>query len=759
MSFPLLRAARAIRLIRLILLHPLTAPREPMKFPLKTSEFTPVLARMVVVLFFAIFATISILSYRNDSHFDYVAIRVNGPELRPEGIVVEAVSPWGSRKELVYRGDGIWVISGKNDSGKRRVSAIEVSGPGLSQSGVGDSWEISRTQWRRASWEKATIEQVTGASGPIALVRPEKGPRQSIFPGANGTINWRGDLSLFLRSGLWTVSFFLIGFSILVSMRVIRSENRSRREHGHPSAPYSKFEKGILWTVLVGVFLFGAIGGIRMTETNWPGLHDDAVMYSTVILNRADGRGNTFDVYSPAIFRQNGVKEFGGHGQLYYSLLAPLLSEPRYGALLKLIHSINLACLLLAVSTAWVFLRREREWSHLACAAASLPFAFATVSVMHYLQGRPEHGIPPVLLSFALLRSLSKRAKEFNFFSGAEIGLVAAISPLPGGILGLGTVFSRGLQPGRKSLWVTASISALAALATWAIVSFFAFHDSPAKLFLSTLPKSNLYLAFEPGAILRFWFRDEFAPGTGFLFALGAVVAAFQFADAIRQKTLPRVVDRLLLATSAVLLVIAAWFLTLSYAGFHYSVLAFLPSLTLWLLRPSVTPLPIALSGSTVKNCSWFWPRLVAPATLIALVAASVGFLRTSAIQPSVAGNSISLSEATAKLEPWRQQLSRDEFMLIESFIARRSAVVYDRPPWKFRSRSVAEDRVDPDSLPLYLIPQWTSEPPRVEGFRLVDDTFSEVPPEPLWGLGFAYTPGYGYALYERSLDEAKSEP
>jgi hypothetical protein len=95
----------------------------------------------------------------------------------------------------------------------------------------------------------------------------------------------------------------------------------------------------VLVLVLVSVGLYG---GWMSTKTLWPGLHSDACLLSTVVINRANGQGNTFDSYTRYLHLRNGNRQFNFHGQLYYPILAATIPGKGYEQFLRVLHWSNL---------------------------------------------------------------------------------------------------------------------------------------------------------------------------------------------------------------------------------------------------------------------------------------------------------------------------------------------------------------------------------------------------------------------------------
>ena len=162
----------------------------------------------------------------------------------------------------------------------------------------------------------------------------------------------------------------------------------------------------------IGLLGIGLDGGWQATRTQWPGLHEDGSKFSTIIINRAAGLGNKFDVFTRQIRVANGDYNFNDHGQLYYPVIAALMRGADYGALLRTLHLTNLAGFLLSfllfLLVAWRRVGCRLKVALLYATAGAL----ATAGILQYLLGRPDHGIVLALLLFGLASELIFRGRQ-----------------------------------------------------------------------------------------------------------------------------------------------------------------------------------------------------------------------------------------------------------------------------------------------------------------------------------------------------------
>ena len=104
---------------------------------------------------------------------------------------------------------------------------------------------------------------------------------------------------------------------------------------------------------------------------------------------------------------------------------------------------------------------------------------------------------------------------------------------------------------------------------------------------------------------------------------------------------------------------------------------------------------------------------------------------------------------------------------MIHSYTNQRSPVIFDKPPWKFRSQPhfgflTAEKQLGFHAKYYLVLQNANDSPPEVTGFSLIHE---ELAAEPVLFFGLPIkksTPGYGYAIYARDddwLNQLAQEP
>lgn len=499
--------------------------------------------------------------------------------------------------------------------------------------------------------------------------------------------------------------------------------------------------------MVLGLF-YGLWAGWQMAKARWPGLHDDGVLYSTIIINRAADLGNRFSVYTPAIIRNGGDNSFRTHGQLYQACFAGLLYEPNYYGLLFEMHIVNILSFLGSFTVFYLVARRVGPWSRLVSLCFGLAGGYATAACMIYLQGRPEHGVPVVVLAFGLFRELLKDKSLPEWIQGMQIGLIVSISPLPGIIFGIASVVALGLRTFSTASFFSGAIAQfVSTLITWAVATALVYQGSLIDLIQNTLGGArSAYAGVAYSAFRGYWMNLPLVPAVGLVFGLGLITSVWLLGATLLQPG--PWMRKLSLILAGGLLSYIIWRNGIAAAGQNYNFLPFLPSLAWWIMEKR-NCLREALPGRLL------WAtRLIRMLLLLGLIVVGTGYLRAGYLAAKIESRGLSFQKAKTRVDDLKQTLGKGEFIIIDGFIGARSAVVLDGPPWLFLSRpeiplAEAEKKLD-FRAKYYLVLQYGQIPPEREGYTLIENGFCS---QPLLFAGIKvapYTPGYGYAIYER---------
>ncbi len=378
--------------------------------------------------------------------------------------------------------------------------------------------------------------------------------------------------------------------------------------------------------------------------------------------------------------------------------------------------------------------------------------ALALLGLLSYLQGRPEHGIPFVLLFFLLLQILIGKNELPDWISGIQIGIVAAISPLPGAIFGVASVFVSAVgRPSGREIFRVLLMKCVFSVLAWVVATSVVYKNSLAELISNTLSATKLLANLPPFRIqnvLKFWAMPDWAPGIGILYGLVFLVAVLLAWRALASKG--AFFTKTILVVCGLLLLNRIWFHGITFSHINYTFLCFFPSVLAWFL------------GQYETITKWLpFPEPTAKRVFLAGIAAvlflpSLGIMRNTLMLPSMAESGVPYNQAYKRVLELKETLGPEEYIFIPNAALGRSAVIYDGPPWKMKHLgSLGSIPRLKDQLGIegkyFFWPQFaTIAPPEIPGFRIIENTFNTTPVKILGIQISDHTPGHGYALYEK---------
>jgi len=177
-------------------------------------------------------------------------------------------------------------------------------------------------------------------------------------------------------------------------------------------------------TLLLAAILvyFGGIG--------WPGLHWDASLFATPVINVATGKGWVFGSHTPAIVGLPDLA-YDFHGLLHVIVYGVLLKAGTWSQFMFLQGMINALTFLIYTAIYAVLLCRC-ERPGLKPLATSVVLGSIPAVICLGLQGRPEQ-LAPLILAIPLVTFLFFSGKFTRLASlGLCLGLLATLSPLAG---------------------------------------------------------------------------------------------------------------------------------------------------------------------------------------------------------------------------------------------------------------------------------------------------------------------------------------
>ena len=177
----------------------------------------------------------------------------------------------------------------------------------------------------------------------------------------------------------------------------------------------------------------------------WPGLHWDADLFATPVINVATGKGWVFGGNTGGLAYTESLR-YSSHGVLHVLLFGALLACDTWEKLLLWCGIVNAATF---AAWTWLFHRTLRRGGHSGFFRPLCLGLMAGVIAMG-LQGRPEQ-LAPLLISLPLLlRELGLPTRLFQIATFTLAGLLFTMSPASGVLFGMGLVFWLSLKYERK---------------------------------------------------------------------------------------------------------------------------------------------------------------------------------------------------------------------------------------------------------------------------------------------------------------------
>lgn len=518
-------------------------------------------------------------------------------------------------------------------------------------------------------------------------------------------------------------------------------------------------------------------------ETKWPGLHQDGSFFSTVSLNIKHNNNHAFDVYNVGFLVSNGKSDFNFHGQLYHPIISWLMSKANYDNYLNVLQKINL--LTFFVSFILFYNNAYKKILNIPMYAAycGLAAASAINGLLQYLQGRPEHGIVVVSVFFLLILEILNYNSINNLLYGIFLGIITAISPMPGTLLSVLSVFSVSLKSDNtKTLAQIVFLRMFFCLATWTILMLCICPFSISELVNNTINTHkyimNLFARLNP-SILAFippinidwfiesWFKRPLVPGIGYLFFFGLAIGVTIFISELHSSR-PLII-KLFSVLCIILLIKQIWFIGFVWSPTNYSLLALFPILAIWITsnldqfkklvlnfsqKKYFMQFKLIKNNFSNKNLNYILPILY----FFCLFFPALGYSKNCLMQTSIINYGITYEHALKKMNLLKYNLVNNEKILIDAYSNPQSAVIFDSPPWKtityegFMDGPLEkiEEKLNFRGKYIFYLQAGGEKPPERAGFKLIETNFNSKPVEFFGKTIRSTTPGYGYAIYER---------
>jgi hypothetical protein len=499
--------------------------------------------------------------------------------------------------------------------------------------------------------------------------------------------------------------------------------------------------------VVCGLTVIACVGILfQMREDHWPGLNCDAVLFVTVPVNEASGRGHNYAVFSFTYLVSHDWS-FRAHGQLYQAVLATLMSEGNMMALLDAVGTINIITVILFALHAFVRCRYVVGFGPWSTTAITSLGTLALAAVLVWLQGRPEHLVPLLVTLGGLGRLIITNPWGRLVVSGVELGLIGATSPLPGILAASTWVLLFALERDRLGrLAVRTALLGLCAALAWYVTICLIYPYDVLQLIVNTanggLGKPITGRRF----LARFWlFYGDF-PLIGLLF-----VAAAGWGMWVFLRTSFSWLQRALIVVLALHLAMWVYRAGIVYPPLLYNLIGFYPVVYLGLVeRLWRSDVQIAMPAIVRRS--------LACVALVGAIGTSCGFARQTLLLESYRTEGVSLTEARQRARQEFSRLSSNERVGIQGTLP-PSLVVLDDPDWhllSFLDPADSEFMETEKKLGIRFatalrLQLEDSDPPERWGpFVLRKDYFVRGRPT-LWGMPLDHRiPGYQFAIYDR---------
>lgn len=251
----------------------------------------------VTLLFTSIWAIYVFADFRSGANLSFVHLR--STEQSDSGQSsdqrVVAYSVFGNAVELVQWRPGEWELP--EGLARRQLARVVIQFHGR-RTADHARWQLSRSMTARRNWEPVSLVEssigweVCCESSPGWLHRWLRKPMP---------MNWGGDLRLFAWS--FAKSFLFVWVCLLSfrfastaygAMRLwLTRESNSKEFYAVVlnATQLRPFDKIILGALVISITVAAVYRLHLSTKTLWPGLHEDACMYSSVPLNIVAGEG------------------------------------------------------------------------------------------------------------------------------------------------------------------------------------------------------------------------------------------------------------------------------------------------------------------------------------------------------------------------------------------------------------------------------------------------------------------------------------
>jgi hypothetical protein len=482
---------------------------------------------------------------------------------------------------------------------------------------------------------------------------------------------------------------------------------------------FMKFFRPASVFVAAGLVAVCLLFGV-MSKYEYPVWDGDSECFLPVAISLSHGDGLVNPIWRPMnVYDESHPERLTWHGFLYPMLLAWLTPSPTYIGIRKVVSGIWILTLLLSSFAIYKKVSRPEplDWKHGCLLLAS------SLGIAGLLSdgGRPELLVSLFLAAGLALAAVAPSRSHWLIF-GSLLGLMMATSPVPAflGILVLGVYACARLRvfEAIRFLLGTYSVGLAVFLLCFAMYPFslkawligMALHSKHAVIWI----EGGLLHKMGEGPILLLFYS---------LLIIGCIaglIACVKYWRCVGWRSGFIIFLGLLIG--------ATYYFAIRSPGRSYNMMTF---------SPVIIFLLVTFYEQTAKNTQIKQSNSIYFAILFVCALCSLGFVRQAAVFPYFIKNGVSYSSAKEELN---RLIDSGESVGVTSGLFSLTEAI-DR---------IRIFQTEPDGT--YLFVQQVNHgqllPPKIPGYTMVKNTFSEVRPT-LFGIKIANTcSGYNFAIY-----------
>jgi hypothetical protein len=168
------------------------------------------------VLITVVFGYTTWSDVKSGANYYDLSIRNSSRNVAVSKIEIKVTSPWGTETKLIRNGEAIWHVprNEKRLASKVIVTFLEPTLPAV------DGFEYLLEGKRNSLWLPTKLKGTNHNGQTFELILPTQS--SNLFPSYGTTINWKGDLTLLLRTGIgaiYTLTLLLFTAALVIQGR------------------------------------------------------------------------------------------------------------------------------------------------------------------------------------------------------------------------------------------------------------------------------------------------------------------------------------------------------------------------------------------------------------------------------------------------------------------------------------------------------------------------------------------------------------